>query len=228
MKKIVIGLAVVVLAGVGALFLFNPSVDDPELKDEIVGQDPMPEIDDLSAVDLPSLLAKSGEIDSIRYTVQMSSLQDETEMIVSLKGKQMRIEMDHQGQSGVFLLNRETGTAYNYMPNENMAMAMDMSLMASFVGSSLQEQSAELMNFNPVIIGRESLDGRSCLVIEYEVHEVTTRTWIWESYGLPLKTEAIGPEATMIALVESIDLSPLDDSLFELPAGVEIVNAPGL
>jgi len=126
----------------------------------------------------------------------------------------------------VYLVDMGEQLAYTYFPAENIAMKIDMSKAQETAGESPTEQSESVMDYNPVTVGTEALDGKTCLVIEYTTGTEDVKMWVWTSYGIPIRTETTAAQGTIVAEIKNIDLSDIDDSTFELPAGVQPMEIP--
>ncbi|NLB18936.1 MAG: hypothetical protein GX825_09475 [Syntrophomonadaceae bacterium] len=48
--------------------------------------------------------------------------------------------------------------------------------------------------------------------------------WIWKDYGLPLKVETIVEGESLVIEYKNINIGEIDDSMFELPAGIEVMD----
>ena len=143
-----------------------------------------------------------------------------------LKGYKIRWEGTYEGQSVVFLMDQSTQVAYTYIPAQGIAMKMDFSKAQRTVGESPTEQSESVMEYNPVTIGTEVLNGKTCLVIEYTTETEKVKMWIWTRYGFPIRTETTTDKGTTLAEIKNIDFGDIADSMFELPAGVQIMEIP--
>ena len=95
------------------------------------------------------------------------------------------------------------------------------------IGESPTEQSESVMQYNPVTLGTETLDGKKCLVIEYTMETGKTKSWLWTKYGIPIKTEITTAEGTTVVETKNIEFGGISDSMFELPTGVQIMQIPG-
>ena len=120
----------------------------------------------------------------------------------------------YRGRTGAFR------TMYMYIPAQNMAMKMDISQ----AGASPTENIAQ---YNPVVIGTETLDGEVCLVVEYTAAGIKTKSWIWKEKGFPIRMETAGPQGSSVIEFKNIEFVDIPDSMFQLPAGVQIVALPG-
>lgn len=176
---------------------------------------------------LADVLAKTKNIAPVKYDVVITGPgQPEMKQKAWLKEKKMRIEMTVEGQKVIYLMDFAEKLAYLYIPAQNMAMKMDFGEIQESVGESPVEQFESLMDFNPVVIGNEVIDGKDCLVIEYSTEGIGTKMWIWKKYGLAVRTETTTVKGKFITELENIEFDSISDSMFELPAGVEIMEMP--
>ncbi|HAS04991.1 MAG TPA: hypothetical protein DCR71_04485 [Dehalococcoidia bacterium] len=139
------------------------------------------------------------------------------------ENNKMRSEMVTEGETVITLTNFDTRTVYIYYPSENMA------IRATYepVETALDETEG-IEQYNPEIIGTEMLDGKECLVIQYYIEGATTKMWIWKEYGFAIRIEVRDYQGLTVVQYKNISFSDIDDSLFELPAGVEIFDIPGV
>ena len=107
-----------------------------------------------------------------------------------------------------------------------MAMKLGLGKAQESIGESPAEQSGSIMKYNPVTLGTETLDGKKCLVTEYTAETGKTKMWLWTKYGLPIKTESTTAKGTYVTELKNIEFSGISDSMFELPAGVQIMQMP--
>lgn len=176
---------------------------------------------------LTDVLAKAKNITSFKYDMIVTAPgQTAVTQKMWLKEKKMRMEMTSQGQNLVYLVDMNELLAYLYTPAENMAMKMNFSKAQQTVGESPTEQSGSVMQYNPVTLGTEVLDGKTCLVIEYTSGTDKTKMWVWTKYGLPIKTETTTAQGKSIVELKNIEFGDISDSMFELPAGVQIMQIP--
>jgi hypothetical protein len=134
----------------------------------------------------------------------------------------MRTEVTSGGQTVITLLDYNARTMYMYMPALNMAYSMTFNpTTESAVG-----EAQSVPEHTPTIIGHETLDGKVCLVVEYTDKGTTTREWIWEQYGFPIKIVVTSAEGTVTTEFKNIDFGNIDDSVFVLPAGVQMMTMP--
>jgi hypothetical protein len=61
-------------------------------------------------------------------------------------------------------------------------------------------------------------------VIQFTNEQGTVKQWIWQEKGFPLKIESVTSIGNVTITINNIDFSDIPDSLFELPAGVQITD----
>jgi outer membrane lipoprotein-sorting protein len=169
---------------------------------------------------LGEILGHGTGIDSVSYVMETSGAG--TPMMTAqvwVKRNKMRMEMTEQEQM-IYLANYDTGKAYMYMPDQNMAIEIDISQ----VNPPDYENAQDIPNYHPTIIGTETMDGKVCLVVEYSYGGATVKSWIWKEHGFPIRTETTTPQGTVIVVFRDISFSDINDSMFELPSGVQIVH----
>ena len=219
-KNIGIIVVLILLLGIGVWFWLSSQKGAEE--EEVIP--PGEETESLTEV-----LGKAKGITSLEYDmVATSPGQEAVTVKMWLKGTKMRGEGTFEGQEVVYILDMDEQEAYVYIPAQNMAMKMDFGKVQETLGESPAEQSESVEEYNPVTIGTEVLDGKSCLVVEYTTETSEVKMWIWTKYGLPIKTESTTTEGTSIVELKNIGLGEISDSIFELPAGVQIMEIPGL
>jgi outer membrane lipoprotein-sorting protein len=113
---------------------------------------------------------------------------------------------------------------YMYMPEENMAMEMTFSPPAK----SAVEEAQSVADYNPTVVGTETIDGKVCLVVEYTADGTATKMWIWKEHAFPIRVEVTTTEGKTIVEYKNIAFVDIPDSEFVLPEGVEIVEVPGM
>lgn len=170
---------------------------------------------------LSDLLAKGQNIGSVKYDMVMTAPgQDTMTSKVWLKGEKMKTESEVEGETSITIIDGEEEVMYVYMPDENMAYKMDFSnAPESAVG-----ETEDILDFDYEIIGTETVDGKSCLVVQWTDEGMTSKTWIWKDRGFPIKMEITTSEGTTTIEYKNIQFVNISDSEFELPAGVQIIS----
>lgn len=171
---------------------------------------------------LSETLGMAANIVSVKYDMLMTSPgMPAITTTVWVKKNKMRTEMTQQGMNIVMLLDMDAKTMYSYMPAQNLAMKIPFD--PGQAPEAATDEAQSILNYNPNVVGTESIDGKACLVVEYISGGISMKTWIWEDKGLPLRIEMItGADKTVIEY-KNYDFSDIPDSMFELPSGVQVM-----
>lgn len=168
------------------------------------------------------ILGRTAGIASVRYdsVITAAGMPPMTQK-VSLKKAKMRTELTAQGQAMVYLVDMDAKTMYMYIPAQNMAIKMDFSKATEPATKSIEA-------YKPVVIGTETLGGKVCLVVEYTAEGVKTKSWIWKENGFPIRIEATTTAGEAVVENKNIEFVDIPDSMFQLPAGVQITEMPAM
>jgi hypothetical protein len=128
-----------------------------------------------------------------------------------------RYEMTAGGTITIILIDMATGISYTYLPDQNIAYQMEMS------ENDPTENSEEII---PVKLGTETIDGKLCDVYQWTYQDVTAKEWIWREKSFPIRMESTTSSGTTIIEYKNIVFGTLWNSLFQLPAGVQIIPMP--
>ncbi len=181
---------------------------------------------------LSDLLDKAKGSTSATYDLVISggaTAGTETMKVWSTETKE-RMDFTIEGMKSITIMDKEAQVMYMYDPDQNTAMRMDF----SGADTSRQAQSfTEVMEeYNPTVVGTETIDGMKCTIIEFETvtedATVTQKMWVWKDYGFPIKVEMVstlgGTPVTTVMEMKNIEFGPIDPSVFELPAGAEVTD----
>jgi hypothetical protein len=172
------------------------------------------------------ILGKGMKFDSIRYDLTMTASGQTTKITIYQKGNKTREEMTVGSVVAAILIDADAQTSYTYMPSLNMATKMTYDSSAIIPGA--WETPNTIMNYNPNIVGTESIDGKSCTVIAWDIPgSGSAKEWVWTEKSFPLKMETTYSGVTTTIEYSNIDFSDIPDSIFQLPEGVQIVDAGG-
>lgn len=108
------------------------------------------------------------------------------------------------------------------MPAENMAMKIDF----SNAPKPVTESTEGVEKYKPIVVGTATIDGKVCIVYEYTAEEGKIKSWVWKDKGFPIRMEVTTAEGKSIIEYKNIEFANIPDSMFELPAGVEITEMP--
>jgi len=131
-----------------------------------------------------------------------------------------RYEMTQGDQSMVLIWDMATRIYYMYYPAQNMAYLMDMGQAEE---NNPVEGSEDII---PVKSGTETLDGKLCDTYQWTYAGGSAKYWVWREKSFPIRVEATSSSGTTIMEYKNIVFGTLSDSLFKLPAGVQIMQFP--
>lgn len=140
-----------------------------------------------------------------------------------VKGGNLRSEMENPmgGEPILTIINADEGLMYVYNPETKYAIQTPM--QQSDIQSPkdyLSETDSEGM----VFISREIYDKKDCLVYETNEDGMKGKMWIWEEGGMPLRVESTKDGETVVAEFLNFNIGDVDNSMFSLPAGAQIMD----
>lgn len=146
--------------------------------------------------------------------------QPEMQQKLWLKEKKYRTEMMIEGQEMITLMDLKEGVMYSSMPD--MGKWMRMTIDPGEIQTMYKET---IRDCDPKVIGSDTYDGKSCTVVQYNCGGLETKTWIWKEKSWPLKEEMQDPNSGVTTIIyKDLSFSCASDSLFELPAGAEVMD----
>jgi hypothetical protein len=171
-----------------------------------------------SGSSVSSLLGKIAGIGSVKFdSITTGAGNPGTPQTVFLKKTKMRIETTQAGSKVVILIDQDLKVMYNYSPDQNSAIKMDLSSLPA----SAQDPT-KIQDYNPVIVGTETIDGKVCTIVQFTNQAGTTKEWLWQDRGLPVKTETTTAAGLITTQNTNFSFSDIPDSTFQLPAGVKV------
>jgi outer membrane lipoprotein-sorting protein len=175
---------------------------------------------------LSDLLTTMQNVPSYSYEVVVTSLDGTiTSGRFWKKGGNIKFENTVDDQVMVYILQEAEEKAYLYFPAEETAMIVDWeTAQTTAENMAFEETLDDLESYHPTIMGEETIDGKNCLVVQTAFEGMEIKSWLWKEYGLPLKSEMKTDEGTTTSELRNIQIGEIADSVFELPAGVEITD----
>jgi outer membrane lipoprotein-sorting protein len=192
----------------------------------------------LQAQTLDEVLLRGKNISSVKYEMvtSYSSGKESLTQKVWLKNDNVRTETIIDGQKVIFIVNQAEKTIYQYMPSENIAKRMELDNNFKTLGlspfDSVKDVIKDIEKYKSTItgnvgkvgtIGKENLNGKNCFVVEYSAGGMSTKYWIWEDKGFPIKMKITVPNEELTVEFKNIEFIDIPNNMFELPAGVEII-----
>ena len=172
--------------------------------------------------ELEEVLARGADIPSLHYDTVVTEPDSSPETVeIWLKGDKIRTESDVPGQavSGL-IVDFAAGIQYVFTPD--MEAVYRMAYEDPVITIITETQSVPY--YEPTIIDTETIDGKVCLVIEFDDGEAMIKMWLWKEHGLPVRTERTADEGTTIYEFKNMDFSDIPDDVFQIPPGIEIID----
>ncbi len=211
----------------GAVILVGAGCGEQEAAEEGTSPAAGEQKEELS---LDEVLAKAQDLESYKFDVQVTSSEQKTAMTSKMwvEGGNMRWEGNVEGQQVIYLIRSDDQVAYLYMPSQGMAFQQDLSKAKEAVAEPPDEQSAGIHEQSPTVLGTEIWSGKNCLVVEGVSNKGDeSKWWIWTKYGIPVKTEITSHTGEFIVTeLHNIETGDIEDSIFELPEGVQPTQYP--
>ncbi|MGE5544328.1 MAG: hypothetical protein ACM3UW_05080 [Bacillota bacterium] len=177
-------------------------------------------------VDLAALLEKGKDLPGMSYdAVTTAAGMEPVTTKVWVKAGNMRVEMDipEGGGKMISIVNSSEGFVYSYAADEQVATKMPLA-QSEVDTTTPQDYSQSMKPESMKYIKTETLDGKECLVYEVTDQDNTGKVWLWKDYGIPLRVEVTDEGEEMVMEYKNVQVTELDDSLFELPAGIEVMD----
>lgn len=180
-------------------------------------------------VSVSEVLDKAQNLKGYSFEVKVTSSEQGTMTSkMWIEGANMRWEGNVEGEQVVYIIGDEGKTAYVYMPSQNMAIEQNLSETKGAIGDAPHEEASMIAQLGLETSETKTWDGKNCLVVKV-VSETgdETKWWIWKEYGIPVKTEITSHAGEVIVTeLYNLEVGDIDDSVFELPEGVQIMQYP--
>ncbi len=213
-KQIIFIVVMVILFGVGFFIFLKPE----KLPEEGFFQEEGEE-----NVVLEDVLYRAEDIENISYKIEVMNPIGSFVARFWQKGEKMRMETTPpQGQKIINIVRKDNGDAFIYMPTSNIATKVGVEGSQEVIRESVKEKALSVLNHDPVILGKEDIKEKSCIVIQYSTSVEKVKMWIWEEYGFPIKEEVETESGLTKTEISSVDFSEIPENLFEIPEEVEL------
>lgn len=140
-----------------------------------------------------------------------------------ISGKKTRNESTINGQKIIVITDTEAKVMYSYNPADNSAMKIPLNENNEANSTSKYNDKAYAPKMK--VIGTETFDGIRCKVVSVEGEQgETTKMWLREDYGLPMKIETAMSEGKITMVYKNMKFDPLPAGLFVLPSGAKVTD----
>lgn len=180
---------------------------------------------DLAALMKSAGAVKNMSVDMITNMTSQGQTVTSTTKFYMSEGK-MRMESEAAGVKSI-MITKSPQETYVYNPETKTAMKISNPEEAADLPSEWIDASGDTTGYQ--VIAEEKMDGYDCLVVQYTDPSAATNTvkmWMRKDNGLPVRVEAKIGESSVITDYKNYNLGAPDPSLFELPAGTQIVTLP--
>jgi outer membrane lipoprotein-sorting protein len=166
-------------------------------------------------VKFDQVMTTSGQTQPMTWHVYMKNAW----LINSMKIRYEITGLDQTTVQTVELIDYSARTMYTYMPAQNIAYLTNF---AQAPGNPTENSN----QIKPTYLGTETLDSKLCDVYQYSFEGATAKVWVWKEKSFPIRMETTTSSGTSTLEYENIVFGTLSDSLFQLPAGVQIMQFP--
>ena len=89
-------------------------------------------------------------------------------------------------------------------------------------------EDEDIRDYNPTIIGAETIDGKEYIVVEYTIDVGShAKAWIWKPFGIIIRQKVTTSDGIYISEYNNIEFDDIPDSMLELPpGGISISETP--
>jgi outer membrane lipoprotein-sorting protein len=123
------------------------------------------------------------------------------------------------GFTMVTIWDSSTRIQYTWYPDQNIACQQ-----TTEQGQNDPAENAD--QIIPTYLGTDTIDGKLCDVYQYTFEGSSTKVWIWKEKWFPIKMEVTTSGGTSTMEFKNIVFGTLSNSLFTLPAGVQMQPFP--
>lgn len=138
-----------------------------------------------------------------------------------ISGEKFRLEGETAGVKSIMITDNQ-GDMYMVNMTEKTAMKFPATDDQTEPANAWADEELDKMK----VVGKEKVDGHNCTVVEVTEEDSITKMWLRQDIGMPVKTESKSDDATIVIENKNFKIGAQPDSLFELPAGVQVMEMP--
>jgi hypothetical protein len=220
-KNIAIIITALLFIG-GGFLIFLKGDENDVLENE--PEEVIEEINEELTKDIKDILVKAREIDSLVYDVTMKKFGEDFSSKFWEKKENMRMDVLFKGRTMINLWNREEEVGYLYTAGDTTATEINFEQAKDIFSSSTKQWVEDALNYDLVVIKKEKVNNKDCLLLKYDKKEGEVKIWVWEEYGLPIKVISQEEWGVVEILIENIEISDIPDTMFHLPLGTKVIE----
>ena len=174
---------------------------------------------------LTDIFAKNKDIKGMSFemkTTMPEGITTENKMWSEGDNLRMETNVPEVGGNVVYIANKADKAMYMYQPAQNIATKMPYT-EEQFAGGP-QDKSEDVDASKAKYVGKDKIDGKTCLVYELTGESDKEKIWVWEEYGLPLRMETEVDGQKTIIEYSNVKVGDIDDKMFKLPAGAQVID----
>ncbi len=171
------------------------------------------------------LMAAEAQAVSVAYDQKITQGSHVVTGKVVVKDEMFRMEATVDGQEAVIIRNA-SGT-YTYLPKEGMLMKTPTLNPSQQPVQHTDNYQQYLQERHAEHIGTDTIDGHPCDIYRFTDPTIqgTTTAWVWTEKQFPIKMEINGPDGKTVVELTHLQLGVvLQESVFQLPAGVQVMD----
>lgn len=182
------------------------------------------EVDEELTKDIKDVLLKAREIDSLVYDVTMKKFGEVFSLKFWEKKGMMRMDVLFKSRTMINLWNGEEGVGYLYTAGDTTATEIKIDQAKDIFSSSIKQWVENALYYDLVVIKKEKIDDKECLLVKYDRKEGDVEMWIWEEYGLPIKIISQEEWGVVEIFIENVEINDIPDTMFHLPLGIKVIE----
>lgn len=175
---------------------------------------------------LSDLLAKGKNIEGMSYDYMITSKGFTGSGKIWLCDKKIKSETTVNGNKMISIFDGSNNTIISYDPGQNKAVKISAGSTDNTVETPT-EYAGDIDATKAKVLETTVYEGARCKVIQVDnpATKESTKMWIREDYGIPVKVEITSSEGTgMVMEYKNLKVGKQPAEVFELPAGVEVTD----
>jgi len=220
-KNIIIVVIAIIVIGGGAWLASSLVAETPQPN----GVQDEPSAEPISIdPEIVSVLERAQDISSLKYDIVVAAPEASFTGQAWYKDDQFKMTMLFDNQEMVVFSDLDQELAYLYDPSQNKIIEEKRTVVSDLMAEfQLRELAAKILDYRPILVGREVIEGDHYLVIDYFQYPEGTRAWVLAERGLPVRMVTQIQDDIIEVRAENIEFDiDIADDISELPEDAEI------